>query len=229
MPAHSGPVPETPEEIKADRQENIIAIVITLVVLAALGFFLWHAITQREQPTSDRVDVPVGSAPTLGNADAPITVVIFSDFECPFCGEFSRSEFPKIREQFVDSGQVRVAFRHFPIATHLNALPAAEAAACAQDFGKFWEYHDTLFTHQSGLDRDSLIRYATELGINETEFRSCLDGDSRLVTVTQDREWGLRLGVAGTPTFFFNGRAVPGALTAEEFAQQVAIEISNED
>lgn len=210
----------TAQEIAENRKENLIAIVIVIAVLAVVGFFIWHSLT-RVAPVPDRINVPLGISPVLGNESAPVTVVIFSDFECPYCGDFARYSFPDVKKNLIDTGKVRLSFRHFPLPTHTHAYVAAQAAACAQDQNMFWEYHDVLYAHQDALEIGKLQTYAADLGLDTELFNDCLASELRAPTVIADRQLGLDRGVAGTPTFFFNGRKVAGALTAAEFAAEV--------
>ena len=207
------------DEIRESRKENLIALAITIVVIGAIAFFVWRSVTA-PPPAPERLDVPLGNAPTLGSPNASVTVVIFSDFECPYCGEFARDSFPAIKADLVDAGLVRVAFRHYPLGTHPKAFRAAEAAACAADQGAFWEYHDLLFESQA-LEIDQLRGYARTLGLDAELFDSCLLNGERAPDVARDRDLGLRLGVTGTQTFFFNGRKVAGVLTVMEFTMYV--------
>lgn len=220
-------VARTPQEIAEERKENLIAFAVVILVIGAIAFFVWRSVTA-PLPAPERVAIGVGNAPSIGPETAPVTVIIFSDFECPYCGDFARDTMPLVEERLVETGQVRVAFRHFPLSTHPYADRAAQAAACADDQGKFWEYHDLLYANQDALQIGDLQSYAVELGLNTTVFDACLLGEERANVVAQDRALGLQVGVTGTPTFFFNGRKVAGALTYDAFAAQVAQETAAE-
>jgi protein-disulfide isomerase len=214
-------VKEKEEANKGEGWENLIAIVIVAIVAAGVGLWVYTQATATPAPVDNaRVQVPISVSPSFGDADAAMTVVIFSDFECPYCGEFARSTFPKVKEQFVDTGQIRFVFKHFPISTHKYAEQAALAAFCADQQGKFWEFHDTLFANQESLTLDDLAVYAGDLGLDKEQFDSCMETSG--AAMLRDRTLGEQLGVTGTPTFFFNGRKVVGALSAEEFAQEIA-------
>lgn len=167
-----------------------------------------------------------GDDPTLGPDTADVTIVMFEDFECPFCGKAS-PVIKAMREEFGDS--VRFVYRDFPLTSiHPNAQKAAEAGQCAHAQGKFWEYHDLLFKNQTKLAVDDLKTYASTLGVNTIQFNTCLDTGEYADEVQQDFEDGVRAGVSGTPTFFFNGNPVKGVLTQNAFVQIISVLRSSE-
>ncbi|PTL75894.1 thioredoxin domain-containing protein [Vitiosangium sp. GDMCC 1.1324] len=153
-------------------------------------------------------NIEVGSAPVKGPKNAPVTIVAFSDFECPFCGRVIPT-LNQIETEY--KGKVRVAFKHSPLPFHANAKPAAMAAMAANEQGKFWEYHDKLFANQRALDRASLEKYAQELGLNMGQFKAALDSNKYDAQLSADMAEASRVGVNGTPSFFINGRSVVGA------------------
>jgi protein-disulfide isomerase len=155
------------------------------------------------------VRINVEGAPVRGAATAPITLVEFSDYECPHCG----SEAPILRDIEREFGErLRVIHMHFPISFHLRAMPAARAAWAASRQGKFWEYHDLLFANQSALDDASLVQYATRAGLDVARFRADSAGPESEAAVARDRREGERLQIESTPSIFINGRAWPHAL-----------------
>src|SRR5262249_31108018 len=146
--------------------------------------------------------IEVGQAPVHGPKNAPVTIVEFSDFQCPFC----KKVVPTLHDIEKQYGvKVKVAFKHQPLPFHSNAKLAAVASVAAQEQGKFWEYHDKLFENQQALDRASLERYAGELGLNVSKFKSALDSKKLEARVDADVAEATRSGVQGTPTFFING------------------------
>jgi len=165
-----------------------------------------------------------------GAADAPITIVEFSDFQCPACGH----AFADLRDLVKARRDVRLVFRHYPLdaacnsampqTLHPDACAAAIASECASDQGRFWEYHDLLFTHQSTLDRESLFRYARDVGLDIDRFRTCLDSPDARARVTQDVDAGTRLEIDSTPTLFINGRRLQGALDRAYWNPALVIE-----
>jgi predicted DsbA family dithiol-disulfide isomerase len=149
------------------------------------------------------VEIELEGAPSRGSPMAPVTIVEFSDFECPYCGQ-AHPILAHVMDEL--EGRVRLVFRHFPLSAHPNAMPAARAAIAAGNQGKFWEMHDMLFEHQGQLEEDDLARYAEELGLDMARFRTDLASAETQRVIERDRELGERLGVEGTPSFFVNGR-----------------------
>ena len=165
-------------------------------------------------------NVSVDDDPSWGPTDAKVTVVEFSDFQCPFCSRFFTQTYPQIKQQY--EGKVHFVFRDFPLSGHENAQKAAEAAGCANEQGKFWEYHDMLFSNQQALDVASLKNYAGQLGLDTAAFNQCLDSGTRAQETQKDYQDGISYGVTGTPAFFVNGLLVIGAQPFANF--QAAID-----
>ena len=156
-----------------------------------------------------RLAVPVGESDHVqGPATAPVTLVEYGDYECPFCGQAH----PVVKELLERLGsQVRLVFRNFPLATaHPHAERAAEAEEAAGAQGQFWAMHDMLFENQNALDEEDLVRYAAALGLDESQFGADLAGRAYAARVREDFMGGVRSGVNGTPTFFINGRRHDG-------------------
>ncbi|HVZ87802.1 MAG TPA: thioredoxin domain-containing protein [Polyangia bacterium] len=161
-----------------------------------------------------KFDIHVGDAPVKGPASAPVTVVAFSDFQCPFCGR----AVPTVRQLETDyAGKIRIAFKQFPLPFHDKAHLAAEAALAANAQGKFWQMHDKMFANQQALDRASLEKYAQELGLDMAKFKAALDSGKYRDKVDAEDKEGAAAGVTGTPTFFINGTRLVGAQPAEAF------------
>jgi protein-disulfide isomerase len=169
-----------------------------------------------------RVPVEVGKAPIRGNPRAPVTVVEFSDFQCPFCVR-SRPTVNKVRETYGD--KVRWVFRHFPLDFHAQAEKAGEAAACAGEQGRFWEMHDLLWANAAKLKVPDLKAHAASLGLDTAKFDQCLDSGKDAALVHADQEAGQSYGVSGTPAFFINGRPLVGAQPFDAFAQVIDDEL----
>jgi len=168
-------------------------------------------------------NVAVGSAPVKGSPNAPVTIVEFSDFQCPFCSR-AVPTLKQIESEYPD--KVRVAFKNQPLPFHQHARLAAQAAMAANEQGKFWEYHDKLFANQQALDRSSLERYAQEVGLDMGRFRSALDSNKFEAQISADAAEGSRLGASGTPTFYINGRQLVGAQPYASFKQIIDEELS---
>lgn len=163
------------------------------------------------------VEVDVDDDAIKGDEDAKVTIIEFSEFQCPFCKKYYDEAYGKIIEEYVDTGKVRYVFRDFPLSFHANAQKASEAAECAHEQDKFWEYHDKLFKNQQSLDVDSLKKYAKDLGLDEDKFNACLDSGKYEQEVKDDFNDGVNYGVQGTPSFFINGKLIAGAQPFENF------------
>ncbi len=172
-----------------------------------------------------RLAIRNAGAPTLGRDGAPITIVEFSDFQCPYCGGFAPT-LKKVEQDFGD--QVKVVFRQFPLSSiHQYAPKAAEASLCAQDQGKFWAMHDLMFQEQDRLSVTDLKEKAGRLGLDRKQFDSCLDTGRHVEQVQNDQKEGRRLGINGTPAVFINGVPVPGgAVPYETIAQAIQDELA---
>jgi len=167
--------------------------------------------TQIPTAPLEKQDVKYDGAPILGEEDAPVTMVEFSDFQCPYCARFFEQTFPQLKENYIKTGKVKLAFRHLPLSFHQYAQKTAEASECANEQGKFWEYHDLLFDNQPNFSRDDLVAYARQLELNidgENGFAACLDARAKTDVVRADMRAGDERGVQGTPTFFLNGEPV---------------------
>jgi protein-disulfide isomerase len=177
------------------------------------------------------VEASVDDDPAWGPEDAPVTIIEFSDFQCPFCSRFINQTYPQIKQEY--EGQVRFVYRDFPLnSIHPWAQKAAEAGECADDQGKFWEYHDAIFQAQTSLTQgyetaataqaadpsagltaavDALKGLAPNLGLDTATFNQCLDSGTHAEEVQKDYQEGITYGVTGTPAFFINGVTVIGA------------------
>ncbi len=173
-----------------------------------------------------RVNIETEGHASLGPADAPVTVVVFSDFECPYCRRFNGA-LDRVREEFPD--RMRLVFRHYPLRSiHPLAQKAGEAAACAADQGKFWEFHDALWA-DSDLTREVLEEHARLVGLDTGEFTECLNSGRNYDRVQNDLEAAMDLGQSGTPAVFVNGRKVGGAIGYAQFRAEIERELPAED
>jgi len=162
-----------------------------------------------EPPTA--LYVPVLDSPFKGNPDALITIVQFSEFQCPFCARII-PVFDQLMEKY--DGKIRIVYKHFPLDFHKDAMPAAKASIAAQEAGKFWEYHDLLFANQGALRTDDLVKYGASVGLKSDVIQKALDNDQYGLRVEAEMKLGASLGVQGTPTSFVNGIPVYGAQTS---------------
>ncbi|GEM_PF-499467 len=171
--------------------------------------------------TAKAMDVSVDDDPVLGNADAPVTIVEFSDYQCPFCSKFFTETEGQLRKDYVETGKVKLVYRDFPLEFHPEAEPAALAADCANEQGKFWEYHDLLFTNQAELSDANYKKWAADLGLDTQKFNKCYKNLQYLDEVKKDLADGQKYGVSGTPAFFINGKMISGAQPYTVFQQEI--------
>ncbi|MEW5896740.1 MAG: DsbA family protein [Nanoarchaeota archaeon] len=162
----------------------------------------------------------------LGDADAPVTLVEFSDYQCPYCGRFYSETLLQIKSKFIDQGKVKFVFRDFPLSFHPEALPAAIAANCAGEQGKYWEYHDKLFTNQQSLGVDNYKQWAKDLGLDIGKWESCLNDPKQKEEIAKDFRDGQNAGVQGTPASFVNGKLISGAQPFAVFEQLINAELN---
>lgn len=172
-----------------------------------------------------RVAIETAGHATLGPDSAPVELVVFSCFECPFCRRFDESV-NRLREDEALASQVRLVFRHFPLRNmHPMAQKAHEASVCAEDQGKFWEFHDALWADEN-ISLDGLEQHARLLGLDTEEFAQCLNSGRSYERVQKDLDAALALGQTGTPAVFVNGRYVGGAVSFEQLKAQIEREIA---
>lgn len=212
------------------------ALLLAFGVGMSMGYVLWGSdssssanTNQNAQSSRDttRYDITIrDDDPTLGPEDAPITFIEFSDFECPYCRRHSLEVMPRLLAAYPD--QIRYVYKDYPITSiHPNAIPAAEAAQCANEQGAFWEYHNLLFEMQLELGPEAYMEYATELDLDMDAFSLCVQERRYAEIVRADYDYASSLGVRSTPTFFINGIAVIGALPFEEIARIIDAELDN--
>lgn len=228
--------------------EKLVPILLVLSIgLAFLVGVLWQKVANLEkggttsgatagttagaqQPAVPIVDINsaggVGHLPVLGNKDAKVTLIEFADFRCPFCEQFYSQTEPQIIKNYVDTGKVKFAFRHYAFLGTASVV-AADASECANDQGKFWDYYNYLFKNQppesdtSMYNTDTLTKAASSLGMDATKFKTCLDSKADDAKVQQDLADGQKAGVNGTPAFFVNGNAISGAEPYSVFQQAI--------
>lgn len=231
---------ETEDEIHKKR--NWIATVVTLGILFLAGLFVWRvlfysslikkgeidpniadqlgsfstSLALESIPIADGAfDVATQDDPSLGAEDAPMTIVEFADFGCPFSQEVSF-----VIRAFVEAHpkEVRYVYRDFPITElHPIAQRAAEAGECAHEQKAFWSFHDKVYLNQNDLSEERFYEFAREVGINESRFRNCMNSGKYTAEVLEDAKAGFDAGVRGTPTFFINGNRIPGSIPKDVF------------
>ncbi len=177
---------------------------------------------QPRQKGPDIYKVPVGNSPQKGPKDALVTIVEFSDFQCPFCRRVTQT-LKQIEETY--GNKVRLVYKFRPLPFHKNAMPAALAAYAAMKQGKFWEYHDKLFANQQQLTRENFLKWAKELGMDVKRFEKDMDSQAAKDFVNRDNQLAMKVGANGTPTFFINGKKLIGAQPFDNFKRMIDQEI----
>ncbi len=233
------------EQAKAVRTYSPLLIVVTVLIGAWLigmsilgaGYLISKEIaknriasnaTQNPSVKAD-IEVPAG-IPVLGDNNASVTIVEFADFQCPFCGEWQKTIYPQIKKDFIDTGKARFVFMNFPFLGD-ESNRAAEAAKCATDQNKFWEYHDKLYASQNGENEGAfadvkLKAFAKDLNLNIEEFNSCFDSGKYKQEVADSFGKGSVYGVTSTPTVFINGYKSEGVAPFENYKQIIESELS---
>lgn len=178
------------------------------------------------QPQFTRYDIPTEGYPSLGPDNAPITIVEFSDFQCPFCRRFHDDTYQALLDAYPN--QIRFVYRNLPLTSiHPAAMPSAIASLCADDQNAYWDFHEKLFSSET-LDEPTFIQYAADLNLNVDEFTACLSSGKHDDFIQKDMDFSLNLGVQSTPTFFVNGLAIVGAQPLSSFQQLIDKELAGE-
>jgi len=199
--------------------ENWIFIGIGVVSLTIVGLAVFSISGSQPPKEVSNSDLVKNNSQVLGSEDAKVTVVEFSDFQCPACGA-AHSVVKQVIKEYGD--KILFVYRHFPLlATHQYALKAAEAAEAAGEQGKFWEYHDILFANQDNLKTEDLKNYAKQIGLDVKKFNEALDSGKNKDKVLSDLDDGEKFGVASTPTFFINGQMHRGVLNLDQFKSEI--------
>ncbi len=226
-------------EEKMNNNWKVVSIVL-IVLVVGLAYFAFSG--NGSQVTGNAVGVPsreapVRTAPSVdlnslmdddsveGDPDAPVTIVEFSDYECPFCARFYSQTLGQIRKDYVETGKVKIVFRDFPLSFHQNAQKAAEAAECSGEQDKYYEMHDVLFDKGVVGGVDTFKQYAVDIGLDVSEFNECLDSGEMASEVEKDFLDGQSAGVQGTPAFFINGKLLSGAQPYSAFKQVIDAEL----
>jgi protein-disulfide isomerase len=230
-----------PQETFTFKATHFYAVLVVLAFALGIliGYLAWGrtppAVVVAGQPAAPaatsaaqfvRYKIPTDGFPSLGAADAPITLVEFADFQCPYCRQWEQQTYQPLLAAY--PGKLRIVFRDFPLTSiHPNAMPAAEAAQCANEQGKFWAYHDKLFGGEN-LGDDVYKQYAQDLGLDMTRFNDCVANHKYAKAIQADSDFAVNLGVNSTPTFFINGLAVVGAQPLSAFTGVIDKELAGQ-
>jgi protein-disulfide isomerase len=237
-----------PDEFITFKKSNFYAVisVITFALGITIGYVLWGTdlILDQSSQTAAQVGGPVVEAPVedqtqfirydipsegfyaIGPEDAPITIVEFSDYQCPYCRRWHEEVYQPLLNEY--PGQIRLVYRHLPLTSiHPEAFSAAEAAMCAGEQNAYWQYHDKLFSSET-LGNNTYVQYAQDLGLNTSTFETCISEHKYSEAIQADSDFAVNLGVRSTPTFFINGLAVVGAQPLDIFKQVIDKELAGE-
>jgi protein-disulfide isomerase len=216
------------------RQLAVIGVIVVLAV-AVVGWLIY----QNSRPIGEYVTIPtqeypLASGKSMGQADAPITILVFSDFQCPFCGVLATSTEEQLIENFVNTGQARLEYRHFIVVDGnvggSESRDAAEASECAAEQGQFWNYHNFVFGNQQGEGRGAfaerrLKAFAEAIGLDTAAFNACFDSNRYAGAVRTDEALGTQMGVTGTPSVFVNGYRMDNPLDLAEYQRVIEAQL----
>lgn len=204
---------------RTNRILSVLNAAAVVGVAASIIAIVWVSVPQTRTGGSSGIRIParpvdLDGAPLRGNQSAAVVIVEFSDFQCPFCGRFAREVLPELQRHYVDTGLVRLAFRHLPLPVHANAAAAAVAAVCAARAGKFWEFHDLLFASPGQpLEAEALRGYLESVGVSSDSYEHCIASDAASV-IRRDSSEAQDLGITGTPSFVIGKKLSGGRLHA---------------
>lgn len=159
------------------------------------------------------VEADMGNDPVMGSGDAPLTLIEFSDYQCPFCARFAEDQMVRLKRDFIDTGKVKFVYRDFPLPSHQNAMIAAQAAHCADDQGKYWEMNEALFANQRDLANINVI--AAKVGLNILDLNSCINAEKYTKDIRYSLSEGREIGVSGTPSFVLGKSAFNGVIKGD--------------
>jgi protein-disulfide isomerase len=206
-------MPKTPASKKSTFDITSIAVLflpVAFLLGIGAGYLLWGASSTSAEGAIGAAFNPVGDDPAFGPEDAPVTIVEFSDYQCPYCIMWHEQVYHQLISNY--GNKIRFVYRDFPLTQiHPGAEPSAEAADCANEQDKYWEYHDALFSGNYDLTRDGFLKIASDLGMDTQAFTTCIDSGKYASEVQSDLQDGSSIGVQSTPTFFINGFQVVGA------------------
>jgi len=219
----------TPHHLRRNRLSPVVYMLIPLAFFMGLagGYLAWG----NSQPSGAadanpvrHVTVATAGYPSVGPSNAPVTIVEFSDYECPYCQAWDQQVYQQLMTSYPN--KIRFVYRDLPLPMHPEAVPAAEAADCAGEQGAYWKYHDALFGQQYGLSRVAYEHYAADLGLDGKAFAACLDSQRYLSKIQANASDAANVGLNSTPSFVINGRVLIGALPFADFKAVVDQELA---
>lgn len=239
-------LPATTDEVVTFKRSHFYAIMVVFAFAVGIlvGYVAWgrgspvqqvaaapaqvqQPAAQAADPSFTRYDIPTEGYPSFGPEDAEITLVEFSDYQCPYCKRWHDEVYEPLLAAY--PGKIRLVYRNLPLTSiHPQAMSAAVASLCADEQGAYWAFHNKLFSDEYGLGREAYTQYATDLGLDAPAFEACLDSGKFDDFIQEDMDFALNLGVRSTPTFFVNGLAVVGAQPLDVFKQVIDKELAGE-
>ena len=218
---------ESSEEIKVKKSTiwKVLTFVFAALFLISIFTDVFKLNNSKDNVVKDDNEivgekiVSVGDDSMLGNKDAKVAIIEFSDYQCPYCKRFHTEAFEQLKKGYIDTGKVSFVYRDFPLSFHQNSQKASESAECADEQGKFWEMHNAIFENQDNIAVSDLKKYAKDLGLDTNKFNDCMDLGRMEKEVKKDFADGSAAGVTGTPTFFINGKMLVGAQPYSAFKQ----------
>lgn len=203
---------------------RLLYIIVGVAVGFAAGYPIGRGSAPEAEASARTFGVELDGRPLRGPKNAAVTIIEFTDYECPFCRRYFETTYPTLLARYGDD--VAYTVRHFPVSyQHRRAHKAAQAAECAGDQGRFFDYHEVLFKNNRALDDRSLVGYAAQIGLELGKFRECLESGAKSDVVDDDLQTGLARGLMGTPSFLVNGRVLVGAQPAEVFERYIEREM----
>lgn len=232
------------KELQVKRQQRArqqLVIIISAVVLVAVTF-IGFSIYQNSRPIGDitpvaKEEFPFQNGKVLGKDDAPVTIQVFSDFQCPYCGIYAREQERQLIDDYVATGQVKFEYRHYIVVDGnvggSESRMAAEASECASEQGEFWNYHNFVFGNQNGEGKGAyserrLKAFAEQMGLDTEAFNSCFDTRRYAQDVLTDERLGRSLGINSTPTILVNGKVINNPLDYNEIKQAIAAALAGQ-
>ncbi|HVM71541.1 MAG TPA: DsbA family protein [Anaerolineales bacterium] len=219
----------SPYRSRHNRVSPLVYMLIPIAFFMGLGggYLAWgsnQASSAADSGQARRVTVATNGYPSVGPSNAPITIVEFSDYQCPYCQAWDLQVYQQLMASYPN--KIRFVYRDLPLPMHPEAVPAAEAADCAGEQGAYWKYHDALFNQQYGLNRAAYEHYAADLGLNSKAFAACLDSQRYLSKIQANANDAANVGLNSTPSFVINGRVLIGALPFSDFKTVIDEELA---
>ncbi|MBR9704123.1 DsbA family protein [Candidatus Pacearchaeota archaeon] len=210
-------------------ETGVIIIIIVIILLVLLTFISLNFYSEKESfKNKEKISIDFEKYTIQGNPNAQVTLVEYSDYQCPFCKKFTLETLPLIKKEYIDTGKINFIFKDFPLEIHKDAKISAIAAHCSGEQNKYYEYHDLLFENSRNFSNENFIKWAKDLDLDVDLFSQCLNDSIQLKKVENSLKEAMDLGVKGTPTFFINDLKLQGPQPYAAFKQLIESELNNE-